>query len=479
MTTPPISPTTLPDLPPVPFGVHASTGEYLPGFSEEALEHLRKDSGGILRRAVADVGRLGLVVERDADKLDQAGWGILFPATLAGQDVSSVRQALAPLLDLRRREARDLYREFRDDAGYTPGTYARDWLEARGSALASVDPAQGVPYYLLLVGSPQDIPFDFQFELDTFFAVGRLYFDKLEEYAQYAQNMVDQEAAASPLHDRSIALVAPRNPADKATAMFHDSVATTFLATGAQPALGSTLNYSLHTALGADATKSNVLDILHGTSPARRPALLISGSHGVAFDINDPDIRHKQGAMLTQDWAGRPAPVLPKTYITGADVASTCATPGMIHFFFACYSAACPAMDTYSYNEMLEPTPVAPTEFLSRLPQTLLLNGAQAVIGHVDRVWANSFQNSKRMPTVQKLRDPIVRILQGHRVGDAMDNVNQQWAGLAAVLSLLLNRRAAVRSVVPPAKLAGAFLERDDARNYIVIGDPAAHIRMQ
>lgn len=479
MSTSPLTAEVSPDLPPIPFGVQAETGAYLPDFDEAALSHLQKDTGSILKRAGDRVAHLGLEVERDADDLAQAGWGILFPAAMAEQDVATVRQALAPLLALRKQEAGGLYREFSGETGYSPGILARDWLEAQGSSLASVDPSQGVPYYLLLIGSPQDIPFAFQFELDTFFAVGRLYFNNTDEYATYAQNMVEQQKAAAPPHDRTIALLAPRNPADKATAMFHDSVAKSFLATDSQPGLGSALGYSLHAALAADATKANVLDILHGSSPARKPALFISGSHGVAFNQNDPDIRLKQGAMLTQDWAGRPAPILPSTYVTGADVAATAATPGMIHFFFACYSAACPAEDTYSYNEMLEPTPIAPTEFLSRLPQAVLLNGAQAVIGHVDRVWANSFQNSRRAPMVQKLRNPIVRILQGHRIGDAMDNVNQQWAGLAAALTLLLNQRAAVKSLVSPSRLAAAFLERDDARNYIIIGDPAARLRTQ
>ena len=80
-----------------------------------------------------------------------------------------------------------------------------------------------MPYYLLIVGSPAEIPFEFQYDLDTYFAVGRLAFDSPQEYAQYAQNIVNFEKAGG--QQKTIAIFNTRNDGDRATALLHDQVA--------------------------------------------------------------------------------------------------------------------------------------------------------------------------------------------------------------------------------------------------------------
>ena len=64
--------------------------------------------------------------------------------------------------------------------------------------------------------------------------------------------------------------------------------------------------------LGDTATKAELLKLLSGQAEGGTPAILFTGSHGVAFSVADPQQRVKQGALLTQDWAGPGSPISPE-----------------------------------------------------------------------------------------------------------------------------------------------------------------------
>src|SRR5205085_7434517 len=112
----------------------------------------------------------------DLDQPQQAGWGIIFhPDT--PQDV---RAALAPLVAHRRGQIGDLVKEL----DYLRDEQTRDWYRRHGVSPGAVDPAI-VPYYLLVVGGPDLIPFEFQYLLSVDYAVGRLSFDTAGDYEHY------------------------------------------------------------------------------------------------------------------------------------------------------------------------------------------------------------------------------------------------------------------------------------------------------
>src|SRR4051812_8603130 len=111
------------------------------------------------------------------DPLDlaAAGWAVVVPKPMS----ASVREALAPLLELRRSQAGSRYRELEYKTGESVGQFLVRYERGVNS--------DRVPYYLLLVGGPDAIPFEFQQDLVEH-AVGRVAFDTPEECAAYARS---------------------------------------------------------------------------------------------------------------------------------------------------------------------------------------------------------------------------------------------------------------------------------------------------
>jgi hypothetical protein len=114
----------------------------------------------------------------DPGKLHQAGWGVIFPH---GEDTAQ-REGLTELLKLRGAQSGDRYREFAGADGYQRGESKIDFLARHGMGPGVLDPKR-IPYYLLIAGSPEEIPYEFQFQLGAKYAVGRVHFDAVDDYA--------------------------------------------------------------------------------------------------------------------------------------------------------------------------------------------------------------------------------------------------------------------------------------------------------
>ena len=159
--------------PPIPFGVRADTGETPPLLTEADLNRIAP--------APREQPHLALVASiADATDLTQTGWGIVF-----SRDVDpAVRQKLSRLIEHRQKQVDNtaLFQVFDGADAVRSGESAENWLFRHGLALGPVEPENGVPYYLVLVGSPEQISLAFQSTLDLHFCIGRLYFDDLNDY---------------------------------------------------------------------------------------------------------------------------------------------------------------------------------------------------------------------------------------------------------------------------------------------------------
>lgn len=407
----------------------------------------------------------------DTKDLAQTGWGVIFPF----DHDPAIREALGPLLDLRRAQAtrvKNLYREIGGQDGYRGGEHAEltdDFLgrfDADGGG--AVDPEQ-LPYYLLLVGSPEQIPFRFQYQLDVQYAVGRIHYDHIDDYARYAEAVVAAETVGQRCSRRA-AFFGTANHDDGATEMSSTQLVTPLadLMRADQPL------WTVETIVGTGATKARLSDLLGGSDT---PALLFTASHGLCVPHGDPQLVAMNGALVCQDWLGPTAGRMsPEQCFGGDDVASDARLRGLISFHFACFSGGTPARDDFPDERGKAAAPLADRPFVAHLPQRLLRGGALAAVGHVDRAWTCSFKTPKGSAQLRVFKSALKCLMEGHPVGSALEFFNNRYAGLEASLSDRIDAANAGGYAPDPNALANQWLWTRDARNYTVAGDPAVRL---
>ncbi len=427
----------------------------------------------------ADLAHLGVMAGVDPTDLAQAGWGVIFAAGDAR--VPQLKAALAPLLEMRQAQAGALYRVYEGANGYRPDETARAFLGRHGA-----DPAQPVDpekssYYMLIVGDPELIPFDFQHQLDVQHAVGRLDFgEDYQAYANYARSVVAAEQNTVKLARRA-AFFGVANPDDRAT----QQSAQHLIRPLATRLRAEYADWDFTEIAPQDATKARLVQLLQEDAPA----FWLSASHGLEFDAADPRQTQLQGALLCQDWPGPNVwrgEIPPEQYLSAADFAPGAPLAeanllGSIAFFFACYGAGTPRYDQFARHadpEATERAVIADPPFVAALPQAMLAlsrGGALAVIGHVERTWGTSFFDARSGGQIAVFYSALARLLDGVPVGEAMDYFNVRYAALSTQLTDMLDQAPWGRQP-DPYDLARLWTENNDARGYIILGDPAVRL---
>jgi len=477
-------------------GIDATTGEYLlPAIDVHQLARVAT-GGSLTGPELADLqnkSRLGRqagfrVVEGvDANDLAQAGWAAVFPAVADGSEAAArqaaVRDALAPLLTHRRAQASaggDLYHEYTGELGYRAGETKQQYLARLGAGPGPVRP-QKVPYYLLLVATPEEIPYHIQYQLDVHYAVGRIAFDTLDEYAGYAHSVVEAETGQA-ARARRATFFGVANPRDSATLLSADHLVLPLVEyLGGRTAQHG---FTVDSYLGEAATRGRLVELFGDP-----PALLFTAGHGMGFPCGDPGQRERQGALLCQDWGGPGTPVAREHYFAGEDLPASADLRGMIGVFFACYGGGTPTRDDFMRRALGEAKAqakeLAPASLIARLPQRMLGHpggGALAVVAHVDRAWGSAFlwidaqgkgKTAKHLDVFESMLDGV---LAGKRLGYAMEAFNLRYAELAADLSERLDQIQRYDEPYEDSELAHMWICNNDARNYAVIGDPAVRL---
>jgi hypothetical protein len=403
----------------------------------------------------------------------QRGWGVVFPA--GDRQVPAIREALAPLLAWRRKQVGAVSdRHFRE-LEYLPGELLFNFRRRYKVTPGIADPNK-IPGYLLLVGGPQAIPFDFQTELAAQeYAVGRIDFESIEGYALYAESVVRAERAQAPAETpRRIAFFAPEHPDDPLSKESSEWLAAPLADACALPGDG----WTVERILGAKATKHRFAELLARDAP---PSILFTAGHGAVFESGDERQAAHQGALVCADWQGPEAAAISESdYFSADDLSAETQLGGMIAFHFACCSLGVPAQNELHLAGLPIPEWLAPEDLVARLPQRMLAQGALVAIGHLDLVFAYSFREGQSegpvRPEPAPLYDRCLKdLLRGRPVGEAMGPFRSCYQA-RLVERAELSQRAHEKKEVAAETLWEVEAACHDSRYYAVFGDPAVRL---
>ncbi|HTP08152.1 MAG TPA: hypothetical protein VMP08_07875 [Anaerolineae bacterium] len=453
-------------------GINGASGDYeLPPMTSHQLAQVIQgeeiDEGFLNELKQRREAHWGVKEGVDPTQVESSGWGLI----MAYNADPAIKEALSELLTHRQKQAGEKYKEYFGPDGYRPDETKNKWLARHGMGPGPADPDK-IPYYLLIVGDPETIPYRFQNQLDVQYAVGRIHFDTLDEYAAYARSVVQAETGGLSLAKQAT-FFGVRTPDDQATMMSADHMIKPLSAK-----IGGQSGWQINTLLEAQATKANLASLINS---GQTPTFLYTASHGMGFPNGDPRQLPHQGALLCQDWPGpgKWKQAIPADfYFSADDVSSDAHLLGSMAFFFACYGAGTPRWDEFAQQASKQRAEIAPRAFLAQLPRRLLSHpkgGMLAVVGHVERAWGYSFMWDRAGEQLTTFESALLGLLADKPIGYALEYFNDRYAEISSDLTVMIEDMN-FGGKVDEVALAGMWTANNDARAYVIIGDPAARL---
>lgn len=434
----------------------------LPRRWPEALPLIRATESGVqVRRALARKPALDF-----ADPF-AVGWTYLVRAD--DPDREQIARALEPLASQRGMAEPHLPLIF---SGEPPELWDEWMLKNYGGAPGET------PHYVLIVGGPDQVPFQFQAMLDSAASVGRVAFDDIASLQAYVDKILRLEADDNPPARREALVFATDKGSPDPTYYSRQ-----YMAAPVDQYVRSRLSAPVRALYGESATAPALLEAL----TTGRAGVIYTASHGAARPAAGLDVqRAVNGSVVCTPEPGATA----QSLLTAGDIpADMPVAEGAVVFQFACFSAGTPAESDYAHwlgRERLN----AKADFVAALPNRLLAHprGPLAFVGHVDLAWIHAFDDPDDPdiseawhPRLEPFLAAVDALLAPQPVGLAMTAMNKRFDMGNAGLALAFDRQR--RGTLPDtpefqSRLVRSFITRSDAQNYVVLGDPAVYPRM-
>jgi hypothetical protein len=418
---------------------------------------------------------------RDPGDPRLVGWTFLLHKTDPNRD--KIIELLRPLARWRGMTIPDSPLLFE---GNEPKAWMR-WLNTHfpGARMMGTRP----PGYVLIVASPDAVPFHFQAMLDCVANVGRLDFDSLDDLQTYAEKVLRLEQAREPVVEREALLFATDESRLDPTHFSHLYMARP-LADHIQGHLGARVT----SIFGAEATKGNLRERFRTC----RSALVYTASHGVQMRDEALDVQRRFNGAICCQRAGR---LDADTWFGGDDVPMiehglplSKIEPfleGAAFFQFGCFGYGTPEDSDYAHWLEGSPRRHAEKPFVAALPKRLLAHprGPILFMGHVDLAFLLGFtdpqapvpRNRRWSERLAPFQGAIQQLLGADPGGLAMEQMNERYVMANVYLSFMYDQQRHAQSTWSEeelSQLVDNWIYRGDAQNYMVFGDPAAHLRL-
>ena len=422
-------------------------------------------------------------LDRDPNDLEAQRWAVIAPEGEAG-DVALA--AIGALIEHRRAQQGAPPIVYRLPDGMDAAAAMRWKHEVLRDEDVAADER---PRYLMILGDLDRVSLELQHVLANGSLVGRLHCPTAKGYRNYAEKVVAREQAAAAPRPRALYYtVQDGSPAIGAGSRHL-----------VEPSVRMTADLATRGKLVVDGPTTVPYsewgpDELFTAAAVDTPSLLFTLSHGLGVPRRGWRSPEQQRALQGALSLGAEDP------LTADMVRESRFLPGGIWMCVACYGAGTPPTSAFypwlalqaaqggnreQAEAVLRALPRAGERpFVAALPQALLANpaGPLAVIGHMDLAWTFGFTDpGGKKSRASRLHATQRAIVAGSRVGVALDALLHAYREVNDELMARyqLQRDALARDrpdPVDPRELGDAWMQRNDLRGYVLLGDPAARL---